>query len=397
MILRSIPMALLAVGTLALGASAQVPPAGVEQEIKTNQEKLETLRERAEEKRKAAREAARQERSVLERLGKADEALRATRDYLRRLELGQQTVEEQLKRTAVDLSWAEEELTTRRSELVRRMRYAYMVDKTRALEIVFSAESLASLLQRTAFLNRVLRQDRRLIEEVTARRVEVKETLARLQEQKAELDLLEGEKQKEERHYTSLQDERRRDLDTIRDQKAANEAAARELEQAATRMEQVLAELDRRRQEALRQKDPVFAELDLQDFGANRGRLPWPVQGQIVTPFGRQVHPKYKTVTVCNGLDIAAPEGTAVFAVGPGIVDLVQWLPGYGETVIVNHGRGYYSVYGHLASVSVRPDDRVDPGHLIGTVGDTGSLKGVCLHFEIRQGGGAQDPQLWLR
>jgi septal ring factor EnvC (AmiA/AmiB activator) len=219
------------------------------------------------------------------------------------------------------------------------MRYAYMVDKTRSLEIVFSAESLASLLQRTAFLSRVLRQDRRLIEEVTARRAEVKETMVRLQEQKAELDLLESEKQKEE-HYTAMKEEAPADLDAVRDQKAANEAAAKELEQASARMVQVLADLDRRRQMALQKKDPVLAELDLQDFGANRGRLPWPVQGQVVTPFGRQMHPKYKTVTVSNGLDIAAPEGSAVLSVGPGIVDLVQWLPGYGETVIVNHGRG---------------------------------------------------------
>ena len=95
--------------------------------------------------------------------------------------------------------------------------------------------------------------------------------------------------------------------------------------------------------------------------------------------------------------ETSALEGAEVRSVGPGIVDLVQWLPGYGETVIVNHGRSFYTIYGHLGSINVRPDDRVDPGHLLGTVGDTGSLKGVCLHFEVRQGGEAQDPMLWLR
>jgi murein hydrolase activator len=372
-------------------------PDDIDTEFQNQQEKLETLRQRAEAARKAAQDAALREQSVLERLNKADEALKATRDYLRRLELGENLVEEQIKKTTLELSWAQDELETRRDELVHRLRYAYMYDQTRSLEIIFSAESLPSLLQRTAFLNRVLQQDRRLIDQVAARQADVKATLGRLEQQRAEMQNLLVAKQQEEQHYATLKEDRGKDLEDVRDQKAANEAAAQELEQAAKRMEQVLADLDRRRQEALSRKDPAFSQLDLQDFGANRGRLPWPVEGEVVTQFGPHQHPKYKTVIVSNGLDIAAAEGTEVRAVGPGIVDLVQWLPGYGETVILNHGRGYYTVYGHLGSVNVRQDDRVDPGHVLGTVGDTGSLKGVCLHFEVREGGDAQDPMLWLK
>ena len=369
----------------------------IDTEFKNQQEKLDALRQRAEEKRQAAREAAREEKNVLRRIAKADEALKATRDYLRRLELGRNLVEEQIKKTTVELSWAEDELESRRQELTRRVRYAYMYDQTRSLEILFSAESLPTLLQRTAFLNRVLQQDRVLVEQVSARQADVKATLARLNEQRGEMAMLLSEKQREESHYANLKEERGKDLEQVRDQKEANESAARELEEAAKRLEQVLADLDRRRKEALRQKNPAFEELDLQNFAANRGRLPWPVQGQVLTQFGPHQHPKYKTVVNSNGIDIGAAEGSEVRSVGAGIVDLVQWLPGYGETVIVNHGRSYYTIYGHLGSVNVRPDDRVDPGHLLGTVGDTGSLKGVCLHFEVRQGGDAQDPMLWLR
>jgi len=403
---------LIMLGALALGASphvlsatpkaaAQKPasakPNNLDNEFQNQKEKLDALRKRAEEARDAAREAARQEKGVMERLGKADQALKATQDYLRRLELGQNLVGEQIKKTTVELSWAQDELKSRREELTHRVRYAYMYDQTRSLEILFSAESLPSLLQRTAFLNRVLQQDRLLIEQVSARQEDVKKNLARLEEQQDEMRTLLEEKQKEEVHYASLKEERGKDLEEIRDQKAANEAAAKDLEQAARRLEQVLTDLDRRRKEALKQKSTTYEQLDLQDFGANRGRLPWPVQGQVVTEFGPHQHPKYHTVVISNGLDIAASEGAEVRAVGPGIVDLVQWLPGYGETVIVNHGRSYYTIYGHLGSVNVRPDDRVDPGHLLGTVGDTGSLKGVCLHFEVRQGGDAQDPMLWLK
>jgi murein DD-endopeptidase MepM/ murein hydrolase activator NlpD len=121
------------------------------------------------------------------------------------------------------------------------------------------------------------------------------------------------------------------------------------------------------------------------------------VDGKVVTPFGRIEHPKYHTVTMSKGIDIESQMGTPVRSVGDGVVDLVQWIPGYGETIILNHGLGYYSIYGHLSAVSVARDDRVEPGQVIGAVGDTGSLKGANLHFEIRQKGEALDPMGWLR
>jgi septal ring factor EnvC (AmiA/AmiB activator) len=368
-----------------------------DREIREQQTQLEAMRKEAEAKRQRARKFGSEEQGVLARLQEAEEALAATQKYIRRLEARQTEVEEQLRRTAMDLSWAEGELEERRGELIRRLRHAYKHDRVRTLEIVFSAESFPSLLQRTAFLTRVLDQDKKLIASVTARHAEVETQLKILEQQRTELEYLKREKGDEERQLTALKEQRETELSRIRNQKAVNERAARDLEKAAAQMQTVLAELERKRQEAMRRNNRVLTELDRLDFGNNRGRLPWPVSGTIITGFGRQEHPKYKTVTISNGIDIAAAPGTLVRAVGNGVVDLVDWLPGYGETVILNHGQGFYSIYGHLSSVAVSPGDRVDPEDILGTVGDTGSLKGPCLHFELRQGGGAQDPEAWLR
>jgi murein DD-endopeptidase MepM/ murein hydrolase activator NlpD len=98
-----------------------------------------------------------------------------------------------------------------------------------------------------------------------------------------------------------------------------------------------------------------------------------------------------------NGIDIRAPEGSAVRSVGDGRVEVSDWLPGYGQSIIVNHGQGYYSIYAHLSSSSVATGARVSAGQTIGTVGDSGSLKGACLHFEMRRGREAQNPESWLR
>jgi septal ring factor EnvC (AmiA/AmiB activator) len=368
-----------------------------DREIRDHQSQLETLRKEAEAKRKRAQEFGSKERGVLTRLQEAEEALAATQKYVKRLDETQVQLQEQIRKTAMDLNWAEGELEERKGELIGRLRHAYKHDRVRTLEFVFSAESFPSLLQRTAFLTRILDQDKKLIASVQARHAEVGKTLTALEEQRKELVYLQREKQDEERQLTALKEQRESELARVRTQKAVNERAAQDLEKAAREMETVLSELERKRQDAMRRNSRVQTELDRLNFGNNRGILPWPVSGKIITGFGRQQHPKYKTITMSNGIDIEAAPGTVVRSVGDGVVDLVDWLPGYGETVILNHGQGFYTIYGHLSSVAVATGDRVDPEDILGTVGDTGSLKGPCLHFELRQGGGAQDPEAWLR
>jgi septal ring factor EnvC (AmiA/AmiB activator) len=365
--------------------------------INSRQRELEDLKRQAAEKRQKAREFAKREKGVLARLNRAEEAIVATRDYLDRLQDRQMDLEIQIRRSEADLEHAEAVLAQRKQDLGKRLRYSYMYGKARALEVVFSADTFADLLQRGAFLNRVLQEDKRLIAEVEEREAEVQHQLDRLHQKQDELARLKSEKEDQRRQYEALKAQRGRDLAKVRDQKQENEQAARELEAAAAKMKKVLAELERKRRDAMSRHSPVLAELDRNDFGKNRGRLPWPVQGKVIDAFGRHEHPKYHTITLNNGVDVAADIGTPVISVGDGVVDLVQWLPGYGQTVIVNHGRGFYTIYAHLSAVSVAQGARVAPGQTLGAVGDTGSLKGPCLHFEVRNGGSAENPALWLR
>ena len=368
-----------------------------EREIRDHQTQLEALKAEAKAKRDQARQFAREEKGVMEGLKQAEEALAATQRYIRKLDEGMALVRGQIERAVTDLSWAQDELVTRRAELRRRLRYSYVHKKVHALEVIFSADSFPNLLQRGAFLNRVFQEDRRLIGNVSKREAEVRQRLNRLNRHRGELKVLQAEKDEEKKQYQALKQDRTRALTRVTSQKKAFEKTARELEEAAEQLEGVLSELERKRKESLRRRNPVLIELDRNDFGNNRGRLPWPVDGEVVTKFGRQKHPKYGTEIISNGVDIAARTGTPVRSVGDGVVDLVKWLPGYGETVIINHGLGYYTIYGHLSSHSVGVGDRVEPGQLLGTVGNTASLKGPILHFEVRQGGSAQNPMIWLR
>jgi septal ring factor EnvC (AmiA/AmiB activator) len=132
-------------------------------------------------------------------------------------------------------------------------------------------------------------------------------------------------------------------------------------------------------------------------FAAAKGRLPFPAAGPVTVGFGRVLNPRFNTITVQNGIDIGAPAGAPVRAVAAGRVVHAGWFKGYGNLVILDHGEGYHSLVAHLATMRTAMGEEVAAGGVLGTVGDSGSLKGPYLYFEIREHGRPVDPRQWLR
>ncbi len=166
--------------------------------------------------------------------------------------------------------------------------------------------------------------------------------------------------------------------------------------------EKALGELARRAQELqamiqrLQSQDyaPPFTPIPMAE---RRGKLTWPTRGTIIQGFGVQVHPQFNTVTMNNGIEIAPPGGDlAVRAVHDGRVAFAEPFPAYGNLLIINHGDGYHSLYGHLAEFLVKSGEYVIAGQPIAVAGDTGSLVGVSVYFEIRHQTKPVDPLQWL-
>jgi septal ring factor EnvC (AmiA/AmiB activator) len=127
-----------------------------------------------------------------------------------------------------------------------------------------------------------------------------------------------------------------------------------------------------------------------------KGRLPWPLDGRIITPFGFQRHPQFNTIIMNNGVEIAPRKDKSIIqAVHAGKVVFADYFQGYGNLLIIDHGLSYFSLYGHCSEFLVRVGDMADQP--VALVGDTGSLKGECLYFEIRHKTKALDPASWLK
>lgn len=129
---------------------------------------------------------------------------------------------------------------------------------------------------------------------------------------------------------------------------------------------------------------------------SRKGHLPFPTRGIVEVVFGKVVNPRFNTVTVQKGIDVRAAEGEKVQAVAPGTVVYSDWLKGYGNLVIVDHGGQWHSLYAHLKVSEVEVGNEVEEGEDLGSVGDTGSLKGNYLYFELRKNGEAIDPLPWF-
>ena len=126
------------------------------------------------------------------------------------------------------------------------------------------------------------------------------------------------------------------------------------------------------------------------------GKFIWPVVGKITSYFGKRMHPIFKVEADHTGLDIAAPTGRPVFAAADGVVLYSGNWGGYGKTVVIDHGAGYTSIYGHLSAFYVKRSTQIKKGQIIALVGSTGWSTGPHLHFEIRQAGNAVNPLSYL-
>jgi murein hydrolase activator len=339
-------------------------------------------RRRAEEE--AARMLARQERSVLDTLAEAEGALVEALAEAARVEGERATSEANLRRAQHAEADAQTRLGARLGALRPRLLARSRMGAAGALPALLSSGSLGDLVKRRYLLDRILTRDATLLGEARAALV-AREKARTTQEREARrLAALAREAVERRAVAEARREERETLLAALRTARGFHERAAAEAAAQATKLAALVGGLG---------PAPVAAPGS---FVGRRGKLPRPAEGRVTVPFGRVVDPRFNTVTVQNGLDIAARAGAPVRAVAPGRVAHAGRFKGYGNLVIVDHGDGYHTLVAHLGSMRAAMGEVVESGTVLGTVGDSGSLKGPYLYFEVREKGRPVDPGPWL-
>ncbi len=382
-------------------AQPGTPPAGqtsdLDKEIQDQKKELEATRKDLEAKRKAAKQLLGKEQTATKDLRRVDKEINVTEKYVKKLSRTEGNLDRQLTVTTGEVHKARDALSLQRDLLAWRLREIYKYGRTRSLELLLSSESFAQLLVRYRYLAMVAESDKRLMQDFDRDRAKLEDSEAKLKTQLSDISSLRKEKEHEKGNLVALRKTKQTTVSKIQNERKSYEEAARELERAAARTAKILEGLERRRKDELARKVPTPAWMLSADFEKNRGILNWPVSGSVAGRFGNSTHPRFGTKTFNPGVDISAPLGTEIKAVSRGRVDYASWLEGLGNCIILNHGSGFYTLYAHAAEVFVRVGQEVPAGQVIAKVGDSESIRGSCLHFEVRKGKQALDPEQWLR
>lgn len=297
--------------------------------------------------------------------------------------------------TTADLVRAEDELAAQNAVLRRRLIDIYKRGPLYSVQVLLSAESFGALVSRYKFLHLLARRDRALAGRIQGLRDQIQRQRSNLVRFQNDIELSREEKEREERRLRELQEQRGRSLAQARRRSRDVEARLRRVAVDERRLTNVIASLEEARLRSER-ASPGRAATPSTLRTADLGRLDWPVEGTILYSFGRVVNPN-NTTTRWNGIGIAAETGTAVRSVAAGRVVVAGAMGTYGQTVIVQHGGGDYSVYASLSRIAVTKDAVISKGDVVGSVGTADPDLPAHLHFEIRPQGRPVDPLDWLR
>ena len=296
--------------------------------------------------------------------------------------------EKKVERTTARLARVRQDFAATRARLKARLKVLaprlvarYKLGKTGYLPLLFSAGDLHELLRRKRLLDRVIDSDLAAMAEVRRLRARLSTEAARLKAGEAALQTLRASAAARLAKAKAATGAREAALAAVEHETALRKRTLAALERAAHHLQKVVKALPATRAGS---------------FAAEKGHLPLPTAGAIEVGFGTQHDSRYDTVVVHKGVDIRAPKGAPVRAVAGGRVVHAGWLRGYGNLIIVDHGGGYYTLMAHLDRMDVKTGQAVHRGDTLGLVGDTGSLKGAYLYFEIRDGGRAVDPAPWF-
>ena len=305
------------------------------------------------------------------------------------------SITDEVQSASSELQKSEREATMKRTVLQRRLIEIYKRGPLYSAEVLFSAQSVGQLVARYKYLHLLALRDKGLVhrldelhEKIESQQVQ----LVRLQNSVIENR---SEKEQEAARLAGLEKQQARNLVRVQEDTKRTKARLAELEKSEARLNNFIALFEAERRRASGRGGTVTlspSSIRTTDIG----RLDWPVNGAFLYRFGRYVNPN-NTTTRWNGIGISAPAGTGVKSVSAGTVAYAGPMGTYGNTVILEHGGGDYSVYGSLARIDVRKGTRVIKGQAIGTVGISDPALGSHLHFEIRRGGPAVDPAEWLR
>ncbi len=353
----------------------------------TNLDKKEILEKRIKQKQEKIISFSKEEKIIIEGLNEIDSTLNKAKVRVSHISKNLSKLSSRIEHIVEEKEKIIEEYDQKRIYSGTRLNALYRMQMLGKFDIVSEPDSLFDLIIKQRALERIIDSDTRILDEQIV-------TMQRYEELESELKQKREEKLGLEKELTQqilvakTKSKRKKDvLNRIKAEKKLTLAAVKSLEKAAQ-------ELNKEIEQIKNVKSGNTHSLSFSDY---QGRLSMPVKGKIISKFGAGQSDGNKSFTFQRGIDIKPGINDYVKAVFYGKVIFSKWFQGYGNLMIIDHGSSYYSLYAHNKELLKKKGAIVEKGETIAIVGDTGSIKGLCLHFEIRHHGKPVNPMKWLK
>jgi septal ring factor EnvC (AmiA/AmiB activator) len=338
-------------------------------DIRALSERLDTTREKRDD--------------ASQRLESVEKALGETHRRLDRLQAERRTLDDQVEVLESKREALRQERRAQRQALAAQVRALYRMGSSPQLMLLLNQDEPARIDRLQTYLNRLSRARDERIEAIARLDEGLADNQDALTQRRKRLEDLAGELDTQRAALVKRSRERQAVLAKLDARYSNEQQRMQALEENRSQAEQVLDQV-RQRLQRLEQPPPSTA------IAKTQGNLPWPVQGQLLSRFGQGEGVNR------NGLVIAAAEGTRVQAIHPGRVVFADWMRGFGNLLILDHGDDVMSLYAHVQTIAVNVGERVERGAAIATVGNTGGRSRPALYFEVRRGGEPIDPRRWI-
>lgn len=347
------------------------------------EDQLADLQRQAEEQQAKTNEASAKVESVSERLRQIQEELRVATAEYKEVKGQLDSVEDKISDNTELLQKTEADLKVKNKKLQQRVRDIYINGQISYVDVLFGAKDFADLMTRMDVLKRIIKHDYDLIMKVREEKATVENTRAQLEKDKAEAEVLVADAQAKKAKVEDKESEQQVLLDQAIYDRDTSERMYEEIMAAS----QEVANMIRRSH---------MSSAGYSGAPAGAGGMIWPISGPITSEFGWRTHPIFGTARFHSGLDIGGDYGMPIYAAASGTVIYAGWISGYGNAVIIDHGGGVTTLYGHNDSLNVSEGENVAQGQVIAMCGSTGNSTGPHCHFEVRENGEPVSPYGYL-
>ena len=378
---------------------AQTSPRDFERELKAQNSAIQSLKDEIEVTKKRIQSENKKEKSSVRKVSNLSEEIALLQKLLKEIAKEEKLLVADVSRLERKINDSEKNLENLRNLYAKRLSTMYKKGQISNLEKVLSSTSWRQAIYRSKYLKIISKIDqnahntiRSLLIEIGKQKLSLESALRKKRNLKKErektLSQVRSKKKKEQRELTRI----RRSQKELKNYLSEKQAGMKQLEVIIKKIREDIARIDR--EERIRRQQIA---LQSKEFPKLKGQIAWPAEGRISAKFGRQWNPKLKTTTENPGIDIKGKPGSEIKTVLGGVVTTITFIRGYGTTIIIDHGSGFYTVYSHVSNVETNVDSQVNSGDVIAYMGDSGSINGSQLHFEIWGEGKKLNPENWLR